>query len=142
MVFCRFVDSLAIGEGRPVYVSHRQLSCLLMLTRFALSGHYSSVELLFHHSQIAKSKAMPVEFAVETPDLASVVRPGDTVIWSQGPSEPLSLTQALDKQRHQIGRFRAFLGSCYSKTFEPGQADFIDFIGLGAVGFTRKILEA
>lgn len=70
------------------------------------------------------------------------MRPGDTVIWSQGPSEPISLTQALVRQRHQIGRFRAFLGSCYSKTFEPTQADCIDFIGLGAVGFTRKILEA
>jgi acetyl-CoA hydrolase len=85
---------------------------------------------------------MPVELAVETLDLTSIVRSGDTVIWSQGPSEPLSLTQALVRQRHQIGKFRAFLGSCYSKTFEPAQADCIDFIGLGAVGLTRKILEA
>ena len=85
---------------------------------------------------------MPVELAAEAIDLTSLVRPGDTVIWSQGPSEPLSLTQALVKQRHQIGKFRAFLGSCYSRTFEPVQADCIDFIGLGAVGFTRKILEA
>jgi acetyl-CoA hydrolase len=85
---------------------------------------------------------MPVELAAEAIDLTSLVRSGDTVIWSQGPSEPLSLTQALVKQRHQIGKFRAFLGSCYSRTFEPVQADCIDFIGLGAVGFTRKILEA
>lgn len=85
---------------------------------------------------------MPVEIAADAVDLTSIVQPGDTVIWSQGPSEPLSLTQALVAQRHQIGKFRAFLGSCYSKTFEPAQADCIDFIGLGAVGFTRKILEA
>ena len=98
--------------------------------------------LLLYNLQIAKSKAMPVELAVEALDLTSLVRPGDTVIWSQGPSEPISLTQPLVNQRHQIGRFRAFLGSCYSKTFEPAQADGIDFIGLGAVGFTRKILEA
>ena len=85
---------------------------------------------------------MPVEIAADAVDLSSIVRPGDTVMWSQGPSEPISLTQALVNQRHQIGRFRAFLGSCCSKTFEPSQADCIDFIGLGAVGFTRKILEA
>jgi acyl-CoA hydrolase len=85
---------------------------------------------------------MPVEITAEAVDLTSVIRPGDTVIWSQGPSEPMALTQALVKQRHQIGKFRAFLGSCYSKTFEPAQADCIDFIGMGAVGFTRKILEA
>jgi len=85
---------------------------------------------------------MPVEIAAEAVDLTSIIRPGDTVIWSQGPSEPMTLTQALVKQRHQIGRFRAFLGSCYSKTFEPAHADCIDFIGMGAVGFTRKILEA
>jgi acetyl-CoA hydrolase len=85
---------------------------------------------------------MSIEIAAEAIDLTGLVRAGDTVIWSQGPSEPISLTQALVRQRHQIGRFRAFLGSCYSKTFEPAQADCIDFIGLGAVGFTRKILEA
>jgi acyl-CoA hydrolase len=85
---------------------------------------------------------MPVEIAADAIDLTSIVRPGDTVIWSQGPSEPLSLTQALVSQRRGIGKFRAFMGSCYSKTFEPAQADYIDFIGLGAVGYTRKILEA
>jgi acyl-CoA hydrolase len=92
--------------------------------------------------QIVKSKAMPVEIAAEAIDLTSLIRSGDTVIWSQGPSEPMALTQALIQQRHQIGKFRAFLGSCYSKTFEPAQVDCIEFIGLGAVGFTRKILEA
>jgi acyl-CoA hydrolase len=85
---------------------------------------------------------MPVEIAADAIDLTSIVRPGDTVIWSQGPSEPLSLTQALVRQRRGIGKFRAFMGSCYSQTFEPAQADYIDFIGLGAVGYTRKILEA
>jgi acyl-CoA hydrolase len=85
---------------------------------------------------------MPVELSAGALDLTSLVRPGDTVIWSQGPSEPQCLTEALVKQRHHIGRFSAFLGSCYSKTFEPGHSDCIDFVGLGAVGYTRKILEA
>jgi acetyl-CoA hydrolase len=85
---------------------------------------------------------MPAELAAESIDLASIVRPGDTVIWSQGPSEPLSLTRALVEQRAKIGRFRAFLGSSFARTFDPAQADFIEFVGLGAVGHTRKILEA
>lgn len=85
---------------------------------------------------------MPSAFTPNTIDLTSIVRSGDTVIWSQGPSEPLSLTQALVEQRQRIGRFRAFLGSSYSRTFDPTQADYIDFLGLGAVGYTRKLLEA
>ncbi len=85
---------------------------------------------------------MPTEIPLKQLDLASVIRAGDTVIWSQGPSEPLSLTQAMVEQRHQIGRFRAFLGSSFSRTFDASHADYIEFIGLGAVGATRKILEA
>lgn len=85
---------------------------------------------------------MPVELPSDAINLADFVRRGDTVIWSQGPSEPLSLTEPLVRQRAEIGRFRAFLGSSYSRTFEPGQADVIEFFGLGAVGRTRKILEA
>lgn len=75
-------------------------------------------------------------------DFTSIVRPGDTVIWSQGPSEPSSLTQALVAQRQRIGRFRAFLGSSYSQTFDPCQADYIEFLGIGAVGHTRRLLDA
>jgi acetyl-CoA hydrolase len=85
---------------------------------------------------------MPAELAADDLDLGTFVRPGDTVIWSQGPSEPLSLTQALVAQRATFGRFRAVLGSSYSRTFDPQHADWIDFVGLGAVGRTRKLLEA
>lgn len=86
---------------------------------------------------------MTIETTAEALDFAAIVRPGDTVIWTQGPGEPLSLTGALMAQRHAIGgRFRAFLGSSYSKTFDPAQADAIDFIGIGGVGATRKMMEA
>lgn len=85
---------------------------------------------------------MPIEFAADAIDLSSLVRAGDTVIWSQGPSEPLSLTEALTRQRQKIGRFKGVLGSSFSRTFDPAQADYIEFIGLGAVGSTRKIMEA
>lgn len=85
---------------------------------------------------------MPSTLRLGAIDLVSIVRPEDTVIWSQGPSEPLSLTEALVEQRQRIGHFRAFLGSSYSRTFDPTQADCIDFLGIGAVGYTRKLLEA
>ena len=85
---------------------------------------------------------MATEISPEAIDLASVVRGGDTVLWSQGPSEPLSLTQPLVEQRRQIGRFRAFLGSSYGQTFAPEHSDYIDFLGIGAVGATRKIMQA
>lgn len=85
---------------------------------------------------------MPAELPLDATNLADFVRPGDTVIWSQGPSEPLSLTEPLVRQRGAIGRFRAFLGSSYGRTFDAAQADVIEFFGLGAVGRTRKMLEA
>ena len=85
---------------------------------------------------------MPIELDLDQLDLPSLVRGGDCVIWSQGPSEPQTLTRALVAQRERIGRFTAFLGSSYAQTFEPSQSDVIDFIGLGAVGHTRKLLES
>src|ERR1700722_772319 len=85
---------------------------------------------------------MPTELTAGAVNIANILRTGDTVIWSQGPSEPLSLTEAMVAQRKQVGRFRAILGSSYSRTFEPSQADSIEFVGLGAVGRTRKLLEA
>jgi acyl-CoA hydrolase len=85
---------------------------------------------------------MPSELTADAVNIANILRTGDTVIWSQGPSEPLSLTEAMVAQRKQVGRFRALLGSSYSRTFEPSHADSIEFVGLGAVGRTRKLLEA
>ena len=87
-------------------------------------------------------RLMPVELDPERPDLTSLVRRGDCVIWSQGPGEPLALTRALVAGRAQIGRFTAFLGSSYASTFDRTQVDFIDFVGMGAVGHTRKLLES
>lgn len=55
------------------------------------------------------------------------VRPGDFVVWGQGCGEPLSLTETLMAQRHDIGRFSVFTGLCYSPTADPQFADAVEF---------------
>ena len=45
------------------------------------------------------------------PDMAGLIRPGDTIMWGQANAEPLTLTRALVDQRHSFGRVRLFLGA-------------------------------
>jgi acyl-CoA hydrolase len=85
---------------------------------------------------------MPQEINIAELDLAQWVRPGDTIAWSQGTGEPMTLTEALVHQRHAIGQCRAFLGSAYSKTLRPEHADAMSFIGMGAVGNIREFCKA
>ena len=61
------------------------------------------------------------------PDLAAIVRPGDTVLWGQANAEPLPLTEALMRQRHAIGRFGVFLGIANHPTCRPEHADCVQF---------------
>lgn len=75
-------------------------------------------------------------------DLTEYIRPGDTVIWSQGPGEPMVFTEALIAQRHRLGGIRAFVGSTYSRTILPEHADAITFFGIGGVGATQHLLKA
>lgn len=75
-------------------------------------------------------------------DLAGIIRPGDTVTWGQGCAEPRTLTEAMVAQRADIGRFRAFIGANFSRTFDPSHADYIHFVGPGAVGSLRALAKA
>jgi acyl-CoA hydrolase len=75
-------------------------------------------------------------------DLARWVRPGDTVIWGQACAEPLTLTEALFAQRHDIGRFRAFLGLPASDTVRPEYADCVDFLSYSGAGINRVLHRA
>jgi acyl-CoA hydrolase len=75
------------------------------------------------------------EIAAKDLDLTAFVRPGDRVLWGHGTSEPLTLTEALMRQRAAIGRFSAFIGVTFSQTPRPEHADVIAFesyCGLGA----------
>ncbi len=76
----------------------------------------------------------------DTPDFASLIKPGDTVAWGQAGAEPVTLTQALMDQRHLVGgRFRAFIGLTFSKTVEPACSDCIDFISYCGGGYNREL---
>lgn len=52
-------------------------------------------------------------------DLSGLVRPGDSLVWSQGAAEPLGLTAALAEQAGAIGPLEAFVGLVYN----PALAD-------------------
>lgn len=85
---------------------------------------------------------MPQEIESSKLELARWIRPGDTVSWSHATGEPRTLTEALVAQRHAIGNFRVFLGTCFSKTVRPEHADAMSFFGMGAVGFNRDFCKA
>lgn len=75
-------------------------------------------------------------------DFARIVRPGDTVVWGQACGEARSLTERLMEQRQRIGPFRVFLGTSFSATVQPEQADSVEFVGLGGTGSARRLTKA
>lgn len=85
---------------------------------------------------------MVQELSLEDLHFINIVKPGDTVIWTQGAGEPLSLLERLLAQRHEIGHFKAFLGSSYSHLIKPEHIDAISFSGLGGVGSNSAITKA
>lgn len=80
--------------------------------------------------------------ASEAVDLRGVIRPGDTVLWGQGTGEPRTLTEALVRQRAELGGIRVFLGSMFSDTLEPGHADHLRFSGIGGMGANAALSRA
>jgi len=80
--------------------------------------------------------------SIEQLRLANWIRPGDCVSWSHATAEPLSLTQLLVEQRHELAPFRVFAGTNYSGTVMPAHADAMQFVGMGAVGRNRDFLKA
>jgi acetyl-CoA hydrolase len=85
---------------------------------------------------------MPTLLQLGSIDFASIVRTGDNVMWGQANAEPVPLTQALIAQRHQIGRFRVFLGASTADTCQPGHADCIDFVSYCGTGANRALARA
>ena len=77
------------------------------------------------------------------PDVAALIRPGDTVLWGQADAEPLPLTRALMAQRHRIGgRIRAFVGISLADTVSVEHADCIDFASYCGAGRNRALAKA
>jgi acyl-CoA hydrolase len=75
-------------------------------------------------------------------DFTKIVRPGDTVIWSQGIAEPAALIRRLMAQRHAIGPFNIFIGGSYSATILPEHTDVVTVYGMGAVGSNSTLCRA
>ena len=85
---------------------------------------------------------MPQLLHLESLDLATLIQPGDTVMWGQANAEPLPLTQALMAQRKKIGRFRVMLGISNSPTCTPEHTDHVDFIAYCGAGANRELANA
>jgi acyl-CoA hydrolase len=85
---------------------------------------------------------MTTELRAEDLELARYIRPGDTVVWAQGTAEPLTLSEALVRQRHAIGPITLFLGPAFSETLRPEHADRLTFLGMSAIGAQRRLVDA
>jgi acetyl-CoA hydrolase len=75
-------------------------------------------------------------------DLASYLRPGDTVAWGQACAEPLSLAGALAEQREHLGGIRCFTGISSSAAVRPQHRDYLSFASYTAIGANRLMAEA
>lgn len=80
--------------------------------------------------------------AADALDLAGLVQPGDHIVWGQATGEPLSLTEALVRQRHQLGEVSAFIGSTFSHTLQPTHIDPLRITSFGAIGTSSALAKA
>ena len=75
-------------------------------------------------------------------DLASVIRPGDGIIWGQACAEPQTLVEALVSQRGRLGGVGAFLGSSYSGIITPEHSDHLRLSSYCGTGRNRALADA
>src|SRR3990170_4681606 len=75
-------------------------------------------------------------------DLASVIRPGDSILWGQACAEPQTLVEALVSQRANLGAVGCFLGSSYSGIVKPGHADHLRLSSYCGIGTNRALAQA
>ena len=75
-------------------------------------------------------------------DLASVIRPGDGLLWGQACAEPCTLVEALLEQRSALAGCSVFLGSSFSKLVTPAHADHLRLSGYCGTGSNRALADA
>ena len=75
-------------------------------------------------------------------DLASVIRPGDAIVWGQACAEPQTLVEALVEQRAGLGGLECFLGSSYSDIVRPEHADHLRLSSYCGTGSNRALGDA
>ena len=74
--------------------------------------------------------------------LADHIRPGETLSWGQAAAEPLTLTEALSAQRHDLGGVKAFTGIGWGRITDPAHADAIRFTSYCGTGRNRLLRDA
>jgi len=75
-------------------------------------------------------------------DLASLIRPGDGIVWGQACAEPLTLVEALVGQREAFSGARVFMGSSYSGIVQPAHADHLRLTSYCGTGTNRALADA
>jgi acetyl-CoA hydrolase len=75
-------------------------------------------------------------------DLASLIRPGDGILWGQACAEPQTLVEAVVAQRASFSGARVFLGSSYSGILKPGHADHLRLTSYCGTGTNRALADA
>src|SRR5690606_23151528 len=84
----------------------------------------------------------PVIVRPDELDFAEFVRPGDTVVWGQTCAEPVTLTEELMRQRHQVAPIRCFVGIPVTRTLPPECADAISCASYCGSGTNRRMPRA
>lgn len=75
-------------------------------------------------------------------DLATVIRPGDGVLWGQACAEPQTLVEALVAQRAAFSGASLFLGINYSGIVRPEHADHLRLSAYCGAGHNRALADA
>src|SRR5438477_11706364 len=75
-------------------------------------------------------------------ELASVIRPGDGIIWGQACAEPQTLVEALVEQRAAFDGAQVFLGSSYSGIVKPQHTDHLRLASYCGTGANRALADA
>ncbi|HXM83947.1 MAG TPA: acetyl-CoA hydrolase/transferase C-terminal domain-containing protein [Burkholderiales bacterium] len=75
-------------------------------------------------------------------DLASVIRPGDGVIFGQACAEPQTLVEALVAQRAAFSGAGVFLGVNYAGILKPAHADHLRLSAYCGIGHNRALADA
>jgi acyl-CoA hydrolase len=75
-------------------------------------------------------------------ELASVIRPGDGVVWGQACAEPQTLVELFVAQRESLSGARVFLGASYSGLVKPEHADHLRFASYCGTGTNRALADA
>ena len=75
-------------------------------------------------------------------DLASVIRPGDGILWGPACAEPRTLVEALLRERSHFSGCSVFLGSSYSGLVRPEHADHLRLSSYCGTGSNRALADA